>query len=182
VTLSHAFHEAGTLPAAAQAGVGLTVVACGSGLWTLSNLAVDAASFVYRRVCAWVCPWLRFAAWCYLTRDRDVQPVAGPLPDPALCVEPADLLAAEPFDGGGFWYDRAPEPAVQDVFGPVGFDWFQMPRRDPDSHVPADVLPEPPETDLFGGPPSPAEISEAVVQVLTLATRFTREAAQGGAQ
>jgi len=180
VTFSHALHEAGTLPAAAKAGVGLAVVVFGAGLWTLSNLGVSVAAGVRRRVG----PWLRFAAWCYLTRDRDVQPVAATLPDPVLCVEPADLLAAEPFDGDAPWFDPDLGPVtVSEVFGPTHPGWL-MPHRGRDSHVPAEVLPEPidpPGVDLFGGPPSDAQISEAVVQVLTLATRFTREAAQGGA-
>lgn len=190
MTLSHAFHQAGTLPVAAQFGIGILVVALGTGLWTLSNLAADALAQARTLVCAGADPWLRRAALAYLSRGVDV---ASPSeahepderPESALPVEPADLLAAEPLVGDAPWFD--PDPGLvtmPETFGPASFGWFDrgpMPHRDPDGHVPPDALPEV-ETDLFGGPPCPAQVSEQIVQVLTLATRFTRDAAQGGAR
>lgn len=144
----------------------------------------------WRLVCRVVAPWLRRLAVAYLARTGDTAlvsgaPVGEERPESLVPVEPADVLAAEPFDGGAPWFDPDLDVAtVSEVFGPAHPGWL-MPHRDPDSHVPADVLPEPvepPGVDLFGGPPSPAEVAETARYAVVLAIRFTREAAQGGAQ
>lgn len=126
-----------------------------------------------RRAACWVRalarPWLRFAAWSYLTKDRDVEPVhcwhapaqhpgGGLLAAPELL--PLDVCPDELDDDVSS--EREPEPVtVSQTFGPASFGWFELPHREPAG-------------------PSRVELAEDIELVLTLASRFTRAAAEGG--
>lgn len=126
-----------------------------------------------RRVARWVAdlarPWLRFAAWSYLTKDRDVEPVHcwhAPAQHPAgglLAAPELLLLDVGPDEADDdVSSDREPEPVtVSQTFGPASFGWFELPHREPAG-------------------PSRVELAEDIELVLTLASRFTRAAAEGG--
>jgi hypothetical protein len=113
-------------------------------------------------------PWLRSAAWSYLSRSRDVEPVhcchqTAQHLDADLPTAPESLLLDLAPDevGDDLSFDPEPGPVtVSETFGPASFGWFDC------SPLPHRVAPL-----------RPAEVAQDIEQVLTLANRFTRDAA-----
>jgi hypothetical protein len=169
VSAAHIWHALGSAPVAARIALALLLVIVPDGVWSLSNRA--------GRAVAWLDARLKFRS-----------PVVRRHPEPVHCWHadgshdtdspPAPQPAVLPGDDWDGLLSDTPEPVGQpaghaelgDAFELIEACWEQgespgpLPRRDA-LHVPPAALPQD-CTDLFGGPPSKAQIERGIVDLL----------------